>query len=87
MPAGGDAYLMKHIIHDWPDDKATTILRNCRKAVNPGGKLLLVEMVIPPGNEPAPGKLLDLEMLVSAERQGADRGGVRAPSSPGPGGG
>ena len=34
VPAGGDAYLMKHIIHDWPDDKATTILKNCRKAVN-----------------------------------------------------
>ena len=65
VPAG-DAYLMKHIIHDWADDKATTILRNCRAAANPGAKLLLVEMVIPPGNEPSPGKLLDLEMLVIA---------------------
>lgn len=64
VPAGGDAYLMKHIIHDWPDDKATTILKNCRKAVNPGGKLLLVEIVIKPGNEPDVGKIIDLEMLV-----------------------
>jgi hypothetical protein len=64
VPAGGDAYLMKHIIHDWPDDKATTILKNCRKAVNPGGKLLLVEIVIKPGNEPDLGKIIDLEMLV-----------------------
>ncbi|HET6575432.1 MAG TPA: methyltransferase [Fimbriiglobus sp.] len=64
VPAGGDAYLMKHIIHDWPDDRATTILKNCRKAVNPGGKLLLVEAVIKPGNEPDLGKLIDLEMLV-----------------------
>lgn len=64
VPAGGDAYLMKHIIHDWPDDRATTILKNCRKAVNPGGKLLLVEIVIKPGNEPDLGKVLDLEMLV-----------------------
>ena len=64
VPAGGDAYLMKHIIHDWPDDKATTILKNCRAAVNPGGKLLLVEIVIKPGNEPDLGKILDLEMLV-----------------------
>ncbi len=64
VPAGGDAYLMKHIIHDWPDDKATTILRNCRKAVKPGGKLLLVEIVLKPGNEPDLGKILDLEMLV-----------------------
>jgi hypothetical protein len=61
-----DAFVMKHIIHDWPDDKSTTILRNCRKAANPAAKLILVEMVIPPGNGPAPGKLLDLEMLVIA---------------------
>jgi hypothetical protein len=64
VPAGGDAYLMKHIIYDWPDDKATTILKNCRKAVKPGGKLLLVELVIKPANEPDLGKVLDLEMLV-----------------------
>jgi hypothetical protein len=62
----GDAYVMKHIIHDWPDDKSATILRNCRTAAKPGAKLALVEMVIPPGNEPSPGKLLDLEMLVIA---------------------
>ena len=65
VPAG-DAYLMKHIIHDWADDKATAILRNCRNAAGPGAKLVLVEMVIPPGNGPSPGKLLDLEMLVIA---------------------
>ncbi|WP_238537803.1 methyltransferase, partial [Zavarzinella formosa] len=65
VPAG-DLYVMKHIIHDWADDKATTILRNCRSAANPGAKLALVEMVIPPGNDPSPGKLLDLEMLVIA---------------------
>jgi 2-polyprenyl-3-methyl-5-hydroxy-6-metoxy-1,4-benzoquinol methylase len=66
VPAGGDAYLLKHIIHDWPDDKAATILRNCRKGVNPGGKLLLVEIVLAPGNAPDLGKVLDLEMLVIA---------------------
>jgi hypothetical protein len=66
VPAGGDAYLMKHIIHDWPDDKAATILRNCRKGVNPGGKLLLVEAVLAPGNAADLGKVLDLEMLVVA---------------------
>jgi hypothetical protein len=69
VPAGGDAYLMKHVIHDWPDDRATTILRNCRTAVNPGGKLLLVEMVIAPGNSADFAKLLDLEMLVLASGQ------------------
>jgi O-methyltransferase domain len=66
VPAGGDAYLMKHVIHDWSDDRATTILRNCRKGVNPGGKLLLVEMVIAPGNAADLGKVADLEMLVIA---------------------
>jgi hypothetical protein len=66
VPAGGDAYLMKHIIHDWPDDRAATILRNCREGVNPGGKLLLVEMVIAPGNAADFGKVVDLEMLVVA---------------------
>jgi hypothetical protein len=65
VPAA-DAYVMKHIIHDWPDDRETTILRNCRAAARPGARLVLVEMVIPPGNEPSPGKLLDLEMLVVA---------------------
>jgi hypothetical protein len=66
VPAGGDAYLMKHIIHDWPDDKAAAILRNCRKGVNPGGKLLLVEAVLTSNNGADLGKILDLEMLVIA---------------------
>jgi hypothetical protein len=59
-----DLHVMKHIIHDWNDAKATQILRCCRKAVRPGGKLVLVEMVIPTeGGDPA-AKLLDLEMMV-----------------------
>ncbi|MBL8797823.1 MAG: methyltransferase [Planctomycetia bacterium] len=67
VPAGADGYLMKHIIHDWSDDHALNILRNCRRAMSPSGRLLLVEMVIPPGNEPHFGKLLDLEMLVMTQ--------------------
>ncbi len=65
VPDGGDAYLMKHIIHDWSDDQATTILRNCRRGVNPGGKLLLIEMVVAPGDAADLVKLIDLEMLVN----------------------
>ena len=61
-----DAYVIKHIIHDWPDDRATTILRNCRASLAPGGKLLLVEAVIQPGNAPDVAKILDLEMLIVA---------------------
>jgi ubiquinone/menaquinone biosynthesis C-methylase UbiE len=62
--AGADAYFFRHIIHDWDDEKATTILKNCRAALKPGGKILVVESVVPPGNEPYFGKDLDLTMLV-----------------------
>jgi O-methyltransferase domain/Dimerisation domain len=64
VPTGADAYIMKHIIHDWPDDLCIKILKACRKGVNPGGKLLVVDNVIRPGNEFAPGKFLDLQMLI-----------------------
>lgn len=64
VPAGGDAYIMKHIIHDWNDECASTILQNCHRQMTENGKLLVVEMVIPEGNAPSLGKLLDLEMLV-----------------------
>jgi len=64
VPAGGDAYLLSHVIHDWPEAECLKILGNVRKAMNPGGKVLLVEMVLPPGNEPHPGKMLDIMMLV-----------------------
>jgi len=64
VPAGADAYIMKHIIHDWPDDVCIKILKACRKAVNPGGKLLVVDNVILPGNDFASGKFLDIQMLI-----------------------
>lgn len=64
VPAGADAYIMKHIIHDWPDERCVRILKNCRHGVNTGGKLLVVDFVIQPGNDFAPGKFLDLEMLI-----------------------
>ena len=66
VPAGGDAYIMKHIIHDWDDDRALTILQNIRKALDgkPQGRVILLEAVLPPGNAPDFGKLIDLEMLL-----------------------
>lgn len=64
VPAGADAYIMKHIIHDWPDEVCINILKACRKGVNPGGKLLVMDNVIQPSNEFAPGKFLDIEMLI-----------------------
>src|ERR1700675_3079111 len=55
---------MRHIIHDWDDEKATEILQNVHRAMGKEGRLLVVEGVISPGNEPSFGKLLDLTMLV-----------------------
>ena len=64
VPAGGDAYILKFIIHDWNDERSITILRNCREAMTEDGRLLLVEMVVPPGNEASWTKFIDLNMLV-----------------------
>ena len=64
VPGGADAYLMKSIIHDWDDASAIRILLACRTAIADTGKLLLVERVIQPGNDPDPAKFLDLNMLV-----------------------
>ena len=58
-----DAYIMKHIIHDWDDERSIQIMRSIHKAMVGEGKLLLAEMVVPDGNEPHPSKVLDLEML------------------------
>ncbi len=63
IPATADSSMMKWILHDWNDDEVTAILQNVRQALRPGGKLLVIEMVIIPGNAPSPGKLLDLAML------------------------
>ena len=64
VPAGADAYIMKHIIHDWPDELCIKILTACRKGVNAGGKLLVVDAVIRPGNDFDPNKFMDLSMLL-----------------------
>jgi hypothetical protein len=64
VPDGGDAYVLKWIIHDWDDERAITIFRNCRKAMRQKAKLLLIEAVIPLGNTPSFHKFMDLNMLV-----------------------
>jgi hypothetical protein len=64
VPGGADAYIMKHILHDWPDELCVKILKACRQGVTPGGKLLVVDHVLQPGNEFHPGKFLDLQMLI-----------------------
>jgi hypothetical protein len=66
VPAGGDAYVLKNVIHDWPDAESLTILRNIRTAAEPGSTLLLVEFVIPDHDREFIGKWADMEMLVQA---------------------
>jgi SAM-dependent methyltransferase len=65
VPAGGDAYLLKHILHDWNDERALTLLESCHRAMKPGARLLIAELIIPPGNEPFVGKELDIQMLIA----------------------
>ena len=64
VPAFGDAYVVSHVIHDWSEAQCLTILGNCHRAMKPDAKLLIIEMVLPEGDEMHPGKLLDLTMLV-----------------------
>jgi hypothetical protein len=64
IPSGYDAYLMSHILHDWNDEQCSIILKNCHKAMHVESKLLIIEMIVPMGNEPSISKLMDLEVLV-----------------------
>ena len=64
VPSGGDAYLLSHIIHDWTETQCLTILGHCRRAMAPASRVLIIEMVLPSGNAPHPGKMLDMMMLV-----------------------
>ena len=63
VPAGGDCYLMKHIVHDWADGAALQLLRNIRNVIPAHGKLILAEAVIDDSADSHPAKLLDIEMM------------------------
>lgn len=67
VPAGGNAYILKHIIHDWDDERSLTILKHCYQAMVENDLLLVVEQVIPPGNNPFMGKLHDINMLIMSD--------------------
>ncbi|MEW6442590.1 MAG: methyltransferase [bacterium] len=69
ISAGADAYILQHVLHDWQDREAISILRNCGEAMNAHGRVLVVETVIPPANEPCFGKWLDLMMLLVDGRE------------------
>lgn len=66
VPSGGDVYVLKDIVHDWDDERAVAILRNCRAALTDreNSKILVIEKVIPPRNDPFPGKMTDITMLL-----------------------
>lgn len=64
VPPGAGAYLLQRILHDWSDDECVQILRNVRRAIRDDGRLLVVDAVIQPSNQPDPGKWTDLQMLV-----------------------
>ncbi len=64
VPAGGDTYTLKDIIHDWDDEQALRILRNVRRAMTGDARLLLIERILPAGGEPAIGKMVDVTMMV-----------------------
>jgi SAM-dependent methyltransferase len=63
VPPGKDLYILKHILHDWDDERALRILRNVERAMPHGGRLLIAEQGIAPPGVPSPGKLLDIVML------------------------
>ena len=64
VPEGADVYIVKKVIHDWDDERAAQIFANCRRAMAPGGRVLVAETIVPSGNEPHPTKRMDLNMLV-----------------------
>jgi hypothetical protein len=63
VPTGADAYLFRHIIHDWTDEQSIQILGHCRKVIPNDGRLLIVEAVVPTGNEPSIAKDFDMTMM------------------------
>jgi SAM-dependent methyltransferase len=64
VPKGGDLYILAFVLHNWDDRRAARILRNCRRAMADGGRVLVLESVVPTGTRPSPAKVHDLEMLV-----------------------
>ena len=64
VPPGADTYLMSSVIHDWDDEHAITILRNCRRSMRRHSRIVMLEFVVPTGEKASFSKVLDLNMLV-----------------------
>ncbi|MGW3012313.1 methyltransferase [Streptomyces sp. NPDC001219] len=69
VPEGGDVYVLKHVLHDWPDEACGRILRSCHRAMATGSRLLVIESVLPPGNTPHFGKTMDVAMMAVLDGQ------------------
>lgn len=78
IPAGADAYLFRHIIHDWTDEQCMQILGHCRRVIPANGKLLIADGVVPAGNAPSPSKDLDMTMLTFPGGQERTEGQFRS---------
>lgn len=65
LPPGGDVYVFKRVLHDWDDETCLELLRGCRRVLPETGRVLVIDAVIPPGNEPHPAKIVDLIMLTA----------------------
>jgi hypothetical protein len=80
VPGGGDLYILAFVLHNWDDERAIRILGNCRRAMTAGGRVLIVETIVPDDLRPSPAKIHDLEMLVfmpgGRERTRAEYGGL-----------
>ena len=75
VPDGGDAYILKAVLHDWDDDRSIAILKNCHKAMAPDAKVCIIESVIPADNRPFLRTLGDLNMLIMTGGR-TDRGNI-----------
>ncbi|HEY5833422.1 methyltransferase [Streptomyces sp.] len=78
VPDGGDLYLMKWVLHDWNDESCVEILTNCRKAMRDDARLLVVETIVPDGDDFSPSKIIDLNMMVLTTGQERTAGEFRA---------
>jgi len=72
VPAG-DVYLLKQILHDWNDEQCVTLLQNCVRAMRSGGKVVVVEMVVPEDGSPSMAQMMDLNMMVLPGRERTER--------------
>ncbi len=67
VPEGGDLYILKHVLHDWDDERALAILQTVARAMKPGATLMVAEQGIAPPGVPDPSKILDVIMLAMLE--------------------